>query len=122
MSLSLETTQPLSGSPLNSPRPPQPAAAVAICTRPAIEYRNDRTQSYIALERSGTQKQWKFPDAFALSKDIDTTADLVFAGYGITRQSLAMTTYQGIDAHGKIVLIFDTNRRKTTQIHLQWNR
>lgn len=75
---------------------------------PLIEYRNDRAQSYIALDRSGSQKQWKFPDAFgAFPKDTDTTGDLVFAGYGITAPGMHYDDYQGIDAHGKIVLIFE---------------
>src|SRR6266704_5482183 len=29
-----------------------------------IEYRGDRTQSYVALKRGDSEKQWKFPEAF----------------------------------------------------------
>ena len=30
---------------------------------PLVEYRGDRAQSYVALQRAGVEKQWKFPDA-----------------------------------------------------------
>src|SRR5215470_2404326 len=73
-----------------------------------IEYRGDRAQSYVALKRGGSEKQWKFPDAFGgFRSDVDVTADVVFAGFGITAPELHYDDYQGIDAHGKIVLIFD---------------
>ena len=75
---------------------------------PLIEYRSDREHSYVALARGGSEKQWKFPDAFgAYHSDVDVTADVVFAGFGITASELHYDDYQGLDAHGKIVLIFD---------------
>jgi Peptidase family M28/PA domain len=75
---------------------------------PLIEYRGDREHSYVALARSGGEKQWKFPDAFgSYHSDVDATAEVVFAGFGITAPELHYDDYQGIDAHGKIVLIFD---------------
>src|SRR5215467_7136220 len=79
-----------------------------------IEYRGDRTQSYVALKRSGSEKQWKFPDAFGgFRSDVDVTADVVFAGFGITAPELHYDDYQGIDARGKIVLIFDHEPQET---------
>ena len=79
-----------------------------------IEYRGDRAQSYVALKRGGTEKQWKFPDALgAYRSDVDVTADVVFAGFGITAPELHYDDYQGIDAHGKIVLIFDHEPQET---------
>jgi hypothetical protein len=79
-----------------------------------IEYRGDRTQSYVALKRGGGEKQWKFPDAFGgFHADVDVTADVVFAGFGITAPELHYDDYQGIDAHGKIVLIFDHEPQET---------
>jgi peptidase M28-like protein/PA domain-containing protein len=73
-----------------------------------IEYRGDRAQSFVGLRRSGGEKQWRYPDILGAYKaDVDVTADVVFAGYGITAPELNYDDYQGIDAHGKIVLIFD---------------
>jgi len=79
-----------------------------------IEYRGDRTQSYVALKRGDSEKQWKFPEAFGgYRSDVDVTADVVFAGFGITAPELRYDDYQGIDAHGKIVLIFDHEPQET---------
>jgi len=73
-----------------------------------IEYRTDRTQSFVGLRRSGSEKQWKYPDILgAYRADVDISGDLVFAGYGITAPELNYDDYQGIDAHNKIVLLFD---------------
>jgi hypothetical protein len=73
-----------------------------------IEYRPDRPRSYVELERNGSTKQWKFPEAAgAFPSDVDVTADVVFAGFGITAPELNYDDYQGVDVHGKIVLVFD---------------
>jgi hypothetical protein len=73
-----------------------------------IEYRGDREHSYVALRRGGSEKQWKFPDALgSYHADVDVTAEVIFAGFGITAPELDYDDYRGIDAHGKIVLIFD---------------
>ena len=81
---------------------------------PLVEYRNDRAQSYVALKRAGVQKQWQFPEAYgAFYKDVDITADVVFAGFGITAPELGYDDYAGIDAHGKIVLVFDHEPQET---------
>jgi hypothetical protein len=73
-----------------------------------VEYRGDREHNYVALSRGGSEKQWKFPDALgSYHADVDVTAGVIFAGFGITAPELDYDDYQGIDAHGKIVLIFD---------------
>ena len=73
-----------------------------------IEYRPDRTRSYVELKRNGLVKQWKFPEiSGAFPSDLDVTASVVFAGFGITAPELNYDDYQGIDVRGKIVLIFD---------------
>ena len=75
---------------------------------PLIEYRADRNSSYIALKRDGNIKEWKFPDAYGtFPRDVEVTASVVFAGFGITAPELKYDDYQKIDARGKIVLIFD---------------
>src|SRR5215467_13830200 len=79
-----------------------------------IEYRVDREHSYVALKRGGSEKQWKFPEALGTYRsDVDVTADVVFAGFGITAPELHYDDYRGIDAHGKIVLIFDHEPQET---------
>ena len=79
-----------------------------------IEYRGDRAQSYVALKRAGSERQWKYPEALGgYRADVDLTADVVFAGYGITAPELHYDDYQGIDAHGKIVLLFDHEPQET---------
>lgn len=81
---------------------------------PLIEYRADRAQSYLSIQHAGAAKQYKFPDAFgAFSKDIDVSGSVVFAGFGITAPELGYDDYKGIDAQGKIVLIFDHEPQET---------
>jgi len=79
-----------------------------------IEYRADREHCYVALRRGGSEQQWKYPDALgSYRSDVDVTADVVFAGFGITAPELHYDDYQGIDARGKIVLIFDHEPQET---------
>ncbi len=73
-----------------------------------VEYRPDRAASSITLTRAGQPTVWHAPQAFgAYKKAVDLTAPVVFAGFGITAPELHYDDYSGIDAHGKIVLIFD---------------
>ena len=75
---------------------------------PLIEYRADRTQNFVGLQRGGSLKHWKFPEVLGgYREDTDVTADVVFAGFGITAPELGYDDYAGLDANGKIVLLFD---------------
>jgi len=75
---------------------------------PLIEYRGDRAQSFVSLKRAGAEKKWQFPDVLGgFRQDVDVTADVVFAGFGITAPELHYDDYAGLDVKGKIVLIFD---------------
>ena len=75
---------------------------------PLIEYRNDRRQSYVAMTRGGQETKWQFPEAFgAFPRDVDVSSEVVFAGFGITAPELGYDDYAGLDAKGKIVLVFD---------------
>jgi len=81
---------------------------------PLIEYRPDRKASFIALNRGGSEKKWQFPDVLGGYHDnVDLSAPVVFAGYGITAPELHYDDYQGIDAQGKIVLVFDHEPQET---------
>jgi len=81
---------------------------------PVIEYRADRAQSYVNLIRAGTAKKLQFPDAYgAFKQDVDLSAAVVFAGFGITAPELGYDDYKGLDARGKIVLVFDHEPQET---------
>ncbi len=73
-----------------------------------IEYRPDRAATTVTLTRAGKQIVWQSPQAFGGFKHaVDITAPVVFAGFGITAPELGYDDYSGIDARGKIVLIFE---------------
>ena len=75
---------------------------------PLIEYRPDRAQNSVSLTRGGKDTQWKFPEVLGgYRQDTDLTAEVVFAGFGITAPELGYDDYAGLDVHGKIVLVFD---------------
>src|SRR5262249_25609521 len=77
-------------------------------------YRPDRTQNFVSLTRGGKESQWKFPEILGgYRQDIDLTAEVIFAGFGITAPELGYDDYAGIDAHGKIVLVFDHEPQET---------
>ncbi len=86
---------------------------------PLIEYRPDRAQNSVGLHQAvenGAQKAalWKYPDVLGgYREDVDITADVVFAGFGITAPELGYDDYAGIDVHGKIVLVFDHEPQET---------
>jgi len=81
---------------------------------PLIEYRNNREQSFVGLTRAGNAKHWQFPQAFGgFSRDVDITAEAVFAGFGITAPELGYDDYRGVDARGKVVIIFDHEPQET---------
>jgi hypothetical protein len=93
----------------------KPAAAGSYLQPVAlVEFRADRAQSFVALTRASTEKQWKFPDAYGVfPRDVDLTASVIFAGFGITAPELSYDDYAGVDVHGKIVLIFDHEPQET---------
>ena len=73
-----------------------------------VEYRPDRAASTLTLARAGKQTVWHAPEALGGYKHaVDLTAPVVFAGFGITAPELGYDDYKGVDAKGKIVLVFD---------------
>jgi hypothetical protein len=75
---------------------------------PLVEYRPDRAESAVTLTRGGKSTVWKAPAALGNYRHgVDLTAPVVFAGFGITAPELGYDDYQGIDARGKIVLVYD---------------
>jgi hypothetical protein len=75
---------------------------------PLVEYHPDTTQTTVVLTRAGKTTRWKAPEVRGGYKHaIDLTAPVVFAGFGITAPELGYDDYKGLDANGKIVLVFD---------------
>jgi hypothetical protein len=75
---------------------------------PLIEYRGDAAASFIRLNRGAQTFLWHRPDVIGgFHDDVEITAPLVFAGYGITAPGLSYDDYRGIDARGKIVAVFE---------------
>lgn len=81
---------------------------------PLIEYRVDRSETRLVVERGGQSVPFLPPDATAnFPADIDLSAPVVFAGFGITAPELNYDDYSGIDAKGKIVVVFDHEPQET---------
>ncbi len=75
---------------------------------PLIEYRSDRDASFVSLRRGGKVTQWHAPEVIGgFHDDLEITAPLVFAGFGITAPGLHYDDYRGIDAQGKVVAVFE---------------
>ena len=73
-----------------------------------IEYVPDRVHSSVTLTRGGQPTVWHAPEAFgAFKHNLNLTAPVVFAGYGITAPGLNYDDYAHLDVTGKIVLVFD---------------
>ncbi len=81
---------------------------------PLVEYRGDNAQSYVGLTRGGADTKWQFPEAYgSFKQDVDVSAELVFAGFGITAPELGYDDYEGIHADGRVVLVFDHEPQET---------
>lgn len=81
---------------------------------PLIEYRTDRDASGLTITHSGKSQTYHSPDAYGgFPNDVTVTAPVVFAGFGITAPELHYDDYDGLDARGKIVLIFDHEPQET---------
>jgi hypothetical protein len=75
---------------------------------PLIEYRSNPAANFITLQTGMATQRWKAPDlAGAYRDDVDLTAPAVFAGYGITAPGLGYDDYRGLDAKGKVAIVFE---------------
>ncbi len=75
---------------------------------PLIEYQMDRGQTSLTLRQGGQTETFHAPDATGtFSNETSVSGAVVFAGFGITAPELGYDDYAGIDAKGKIVLIFN---------------
>ncbi len=75
---------------------------------PLVEYRMDRERTSLKLKAGDTEQTYHVPDATGnYPNDGVFKGPVVFAGFGITAPELHYDDYSGIDAHGKIVLVFN---------------
>lgn len=78
---------------------------------PLVAYRADPKSHQLLLTRGGaTRALPEFAGGFYC--DVDLKAPVVFAGYGITAPEYTYDDYAGLDAAGKIVLLFDHEPRE----------
>ena len=74
---------------------------------PIVEFIADRLSTFLTVRRGGKTATYHAPDATAnFANEVVVTGDVVFAGYGISAPELGYDDYAGIDATGKVVLIF----------------
>jgi hypothetical protein len=75
---------------------------------PLIEFSVDRALTSLTLARDGHSEVFHAPDVTAtFAHEVTISGRVVFAGFGITAPELNYDDYAGIDARGKIVLIFN---------------
>ena len=75
---------------------------------PLIEFTTDRNLTSLGITYGSRRQVFHAPDATANFPDeISVAAAMVFAGYGITAPELNYDDYAGIDAKGKVVLVFN---------------
>jgi hypothetical protein len=88
----------------------QPAAEGGFLQRfEVVPLRMDTERSSIQIVRTGAEQT--FPAGFVFfpepARAIDLTAEVAFAGYGITAPEFGYDDYAGLDVRGKAVLVFD---------------
>jgi len=75
---------------------------------PLIEFTTDRNLTSLGITFDNHREVFHAPDATANFPDeVSVAAPVIFAGYGITAPELNYDDYAGIDARGKIVLVFN---------------
>jgi Peptidase family M28/PA domain len=74
---------------------------------PLVEYRPDREQTVLKIRVHGAEQTLHAPDVTGnYPNDGVYRGSVVFAGFGITAPELHYDDYAGIDARGKVVLVF----------------
>ncbi|MBI4877520.1 MAG: M28 family peptidase [Acidobacteria bacterium] len=75
---------------------------------PVIEYRVDSRSSGLTVRWRDREESFRSPEASgSFPRDYQAKGEVVFAGFGITAPELGYDDYAGLDARGKIVLVFD---------------
>jgi len=76
---------------------------------PLIEYLPDVQHTQLTLHRGAKAERYAFLEDFVgfFPRDVEVEGPVVFAGFGITAPQFHYDDYAGLDARGKIVLVFD---------------
>jgi len=75
---------------------------------PLIEFTSDRNLTTLTVTHGGKSETLRGADASAaFANEVSGSGPVVFAGFGVTAPELNYDDYAGIDAKGKIVLIFN---------------
>jgi hypothetical protein len=75
---------------------------------PLVEYKMDRERTALKIRVHGSEQTFHAPDATGnYPNDGVYKGGVVFAGFGITAPELHYDDYAGIDARGKVVLVFN---------------
>jgi hypothetical protein len=76
---------------------------------PLVQYRGDPKARRLAVTRNGHTKQLQSGSDFtgAFYREAHVQVPVVFVGYGITAPEYNYDDYAGVDAKGKVVLMFD---------------
>ncbi|SRR5579875_337479 len=75
---------------------------------PLVEYKMDRGASLLKIRARGNEQTFHAPDATGnYPNDGVYKGQVVFAGFGITAPELHYDDYAGLDARGKVVLVFN---------------
>lgn len=81
---------------------------------PLVEFQMDRQQTSLTLRQGNRSETFHAPDAIGtFSNEVSVSGPVVFAGYGISAPELGYDDYAGLDAKGKIVLIFNHEPQET---------
>src|ERR1035438_7473165 len=81
---------------------------------PLIEFQVDRAQTALSLRHGDQTETFHAPDATGnFSNEATVSGAVVFSGFGITAPELGYDDYAGIDAKGKVVLIFNHEPQET---------
>jgi hypothetical protein len=81
---------------------------------PLVEYRPNAAANFLALSSGGTTQRWQAPQIMGgYRDDVDLTAPLAFAGYGITAPGWAMTIIAGSMPRARSWWCSSMSRRKT---------
>lgn len=74
-----------------------------------IEYKADPRGMRISLRRGGREERFDYIKDFfgSFPQEVTVTAPVVFAGYGVTAPEFGYDDYAGLDAKGKVVLVFE---------------
>lgn len=75
---------------------------------PLIEYRSNPAANALTLRLGTAEQSWKAPEIIGgFRDDVDLTAPLAFAGFGVTAPGVGYDDYKGLDVAGKVVVVFE---------------